>query len=639
MLNPSNEQKHIIDLIPSYNIIVDAVAGSGKTTTNIMIAHEYDNYKILILTYNKRLRLETQDRINKLQLTNCDVHTYHSFIYHIYDTESNEYDDTNMNYVLNNNPTPVESFAYDIIIIDEAQDINPLYLKVINQILADNQCEPKSIIALGDKMQSIYKYNYSKPEYLMYADQYFLKTNDKIWKHATLSESFRLPKQIADFLNDSVLHQKRIISNKVADGVELEYKIMDSFNPYHMVNYIIKQIKLGIKPDDIFVLAPSIRSIKTPVRLLANALSNAGINIYVPTDEGSSLDNSIIKNKVVFSTFHQTKGLERKVVIVYSFDDSYFQYYEQSEPSNKCTNALYVALTRTKLKLVMIHHYKNGHMPFLKLNGLKNITTMRDEIATSVNKISQREVSVTSLARHLYFEDELRILSYVDFICENKKSDLIKPQNSTRQRATKELVSDITGVAIPSYYEYLQTNKMSICDSNQLYRLKSAPYMDIFTEPDELPEVNIQELLKIANEYLANSSGYKFRTNQIQNYDWLNISDLNKCMDRMSYIPTNASYEENVQCEFRGKIINGRLDVRYGNKIYEIKCTSDLSSSHKIQLAIYAFVYETMQKTKDILKAEYRLHNLFTDQCYKLNATYKNLVDLINEIYNIKFES
>ncbi len=36
-----------------------------------------------------------------------------------------------------------------------------------------------------------------------------------------------------------------------------------------------------------------------------------------------------MKDKLVFSTFHQVKGLERKVVIVYSFDDSYFDFYQR----------------------------------------------------------------------------------------------------------------------------------------------------------------------------------------------------------------------------------------------------------------------------------------------------------------------
>ena len=33
------------------------------------------------------------------------------------------------------------------------------------------------------------------------------------------------------------------------------------------------------------------------------------------------------KGKIVFSTFHQVKGLEREVVFVFSFDESYYKFY------------------------------------------------------------------------------------------------------------------------------------------------------------------------------------------------------------------------------------------------------------------------------------------------------------------------
>ena len=42
----SKEQKKIISLLKNNNVIVDSVAGSGKTTTNIYIAKTFKNLKI-----------------------------------------------------------------------------------------------------------------------------------------------------------------------------------------------------------------------------------------------------------------------------------------------------------------------------------------------------------------------------------------------------------------------------------------------------------------------------------------------------------------------------------------------------------------------------------------------------------------
>ena len=77
------------------------------------------------------------------------------------------------------------------------------------------------------------------------------------------------------------------------------------------------------------------------------------------------MDDDLIKNKVVFSSFHQTKGLERKVVFVFGFDKSYFTFYDPDHPWYHCPNVLYVALTRAKEHLVLFHHYKFDYIPFL----------------------------------------------------------------------------------------------------------------------------------------------------------------------------------------------------------------------------------------------------------------------------------
>jgi hypothetical protein len=55
---------------------------------------------------------------------------------------------------------------------------------------------------------------------------------------------------------------------------------------------------------DVFVLSPSLRSDKQPVRCLANVMTHAEIPIYVPTSDEEKLDLDKIAGKVVFSTFH-----------------------------------------------------------------------------------------------------------------------------------------------------------------------------------------------------------------------------------------------------------------------------------------------------------------------------------------------
>ena len=59
----SIEQNNIIkELLLNNNVVVDSVAGSGKTTCNLHIAKYFHNINILLLTYNSKLKLETREK-------------------------------------------------------------------------------------------------------------------------------------------------------------------------------------------------------------------------------------------------------------------------------------------------------------------------------------------------------------------------------------------------------------------------------------------------------------------------------------------------------------------------------------------------------------------------------------------------
>ena len=94
MNSPSEEQKIIIDYVKNKNnVIVDACAGSGKSTTILSMAKQLNRRKFLQLTYNSLLRHEVKDKIKELKLKNITVHTYHSLAVRYY--MSNSYTDRN----------------------------------------------------------------------------------------------------------------------------------------------------------------------------------------------------------------------------------------------------------------------------------------------------------------------------------------------------------------------------------------------------------------------------------------------------------------------------------------------------------------------------------------------------------------
>ncbi|MBA43051.1 MAG: hypothetical protein CMF62_03465 [Magnetococcales bacterium] len=113
--NKTKEQKLVTDSIKRNNIIVDSVAGSGKTTTNLHIAKQYTDKKILLVTYNKKLKIETREKIQKYKLKNIEVHSYHSFCVKYYYNKC--YTDSEIKMLLNKNLSPLLPIEFDILII------------------------------------------------------------------------------------------------------------------------------------------------------------------------------------------------------------------------------------------------------------------------------------------------------------------------------------------------------------------------------------------------------------------------------------------------------------------------------------------------------------------------------------------
>ena len=95
----SIDQQNAIEKLKTGNIIIDSVAGCGKTTTNMYIGKEFNTSNILLLTYNSKLKLETRIKVQEFCINNIEVHSYHSFCVKNYDNEcfTDEKLDTRLN--------------------------------------------------------------------------------------------------------------------------------------------------------------------------------------------------------------------------------------------------------------------------------------------------------------------------------------------------------------------------------------------------------------------------------------------------------------------------------------------------------------------------------------------------------------
>jgi len=615
----SDEQKDAIRCLVDKNVIIDSVAGSGKTTTVLYIAKIFARKNILLLTYNAKLKIETRERVDALKIPNLEVHSYHSFA--VKNIGPDCCTDAGIIKWINSTKEPI-AHNYDMIVIDEAQDMTLLYYKLCSRLI-----NPRTqVCILGDKFQSIYAFNGADERFITFAHLIFGGAPFPYVK-TLLSTSYRITNQIAAFMNRVILRYDRL--RAVKDGPRVRYV----FSKYESGAYLEVKRQLEAFPaTDIFILAASVRpSQQSPLRKLANRLSADGIPIYIPSDDNRKLDEEVLVGKLVFSSFHQAKGLERKCVIVFGFDMSYYEYYNKNARKELCPNELYVALTRASIQLSVIHTNGKGYLPFIDRDLIPLYCDVAGELdkVVAAGDIEHIKVAATELIRHLPSDVLNRCYNMI-------KVTQIKPPGITIDIPTKTLqkspfgddlyeeVSDITGTAIPAYYQFQSTGEMRIHE--KLCEIGDAPALS--TEPSQL--------LMLANKYNSHVSGLIYKINQVQKYDWLTIENLDASAFRLSEsMSAKARYEIGITLHMLGRVITGYIDAIDGGTLWEIKCTRDIQPEHVLQTAIYAFMYETLTGHH----LEYKINNILTGEIVSLECSYETLREILTIILHHKYHS
>ena len=650
----SQEQRNVINYLENHNVIVDSVAGSGKTTCNIFIAQQYNDKNILLLTYNSKLKIETREKIIKNNISNMEVHSFHSFCVKYYDRTC--ITDGKIEKVINVNNNPLKPFSYDIIIVDEAQDMTERYFKLVCKIINDNQIHQNvvKLCVTGDQNQKIYDFKNADERFITLANRIY--SNGKIeWKMSGLSRSFRITHNMAEFVNNCLLGSNRITSKKQSN-YKPSYVICDCFTnePFKILKTFLDA---GYEADDIFILAPSVSSNKgeSMITKLENRIKKKleNIKVYVSNSDDEKLDQDVIKNKIVFTTFHQSKGMERKVVIIFNFDNSFFKWYFRTKNPNVCPNELYVGATRASEHIVFLHHYREDYLPFLNTNKLKSFANvsicsgLKVYDSNNTNEVNRRIdgkiETITGLTKHLSSDTIIQCKNLLNVTVIKSPEEFIKIDTKVENNDQFESVSDITGTAIPLYYELAKKRDMGI-------RLKLKPLkLEFLKEYQGLPYAEkvinnrfkitcIEDLLVLSTLWLAYKSGFDYKLYQIPKYDWLDRKNLNKCVERINSlnISIHASFEKVIthveSSSAMHKILEGYLDCVDGNNIYEFKCVDKLLDEHFIQLSLYMYIYSIKHPN-----CNYFLYNILDGELYQVKCDKDNLRMILNIISDEKF--
>ena len=651
----SNEQIDIINTIKqNKNVICDAVAGSGKTTTVLELAKALPDKLILQITYNSILRHEVKDKAKDIK--NIKIHSYHSLYVNYYNT--NAYSDIIINNVIENNTPPIKELPkFDIIVIDEVQDMTILFYSAILKFTNDLQKNVQYLL-LGDKYQTVYDFKGADNRFLTLAKD--LYSNSVI---LPLSQSFRVTQSIANFVNNVLLGENRIKTFK--KGSNVNYLICNTFKIYNLLIKKIKEFfKLGYKPSDIFILCPSFISKKlNPVKLLENEFIKSNIPFYV-YDSSKKLDEKNIKNKVVFTTFHKSKGRERKIVIVYNFDSSYFNFYNKTAPKNICPPSIYVAITRASEHLFLLEDINYYPLQFLKSNYLEMTDTKLIDINLindNLNNSCKKELNISKFC----------INDLVKYIDDSKLNDIVKYLDLTFNKPTFSYNGNnennaINSLLITSIREYNNTNNMTIFNKTVDYidqylvnyitmfekivtkietniknftelkknclKLKYSYlfWFNKFIQKINFPSNNIDKNLYLTNLYLSLVDNIFFKLVQNDNdNDCINKYQINKYIENMdNKVIKNLKYEKIINYNYNsnkyGELnIFGRINAYNENNIYQIISVDNITNEHLLELVCIAWINTNI----NIDNCNYYIYNIVTNEIITIyNFDYINII-------------
>jgi len=701
MISLSDEQQTILDEVrDGHNVMVDAVAGTGKTTLILSIARELPDKRILQLTYNASLRKDVKDTIAKQELTNIQVHTYHSLAKRYY--LSTGYTDTEIRRLLFKNTPPKENIAeIDLLVLDECQDMTLLYFQLMVKFVKDYN-KPIQLLILGDYMQGLYEFKGADIRFLTLADiiwSNFVLLRTNVFKKCTMKMSFRITNQMRSFVNNVMLGEPRMDACRDAENVV--YIRNSRYNICKVVfAEITRLIEQGVKPCEIFILGNSVKGSNSNIRNLENTLVEKNIPCHVPMLENEKMDDRVIDGKVVFSTFHSVKGRQRKYVFVVGFDNSYLKYYARGLPRDVCPNALYVSATRATHGLYLLEtagYSNNRPLDFLKKNHIEmkqcDYITFKGNHQSIFPDDEQDEQFANLIKKHIITPTELvRFIS--ESVIENispiidrifvKESDntltLEIPTVILTKKGFYEEVSDLNGIAIPCmYYDYLKdlwssdktdenienlTNQNILFDviRNSIENMRSNDHIYLKQIVNDLPKriETIEDYLYIANVSIAAQELLYFKLKQIDRdeYTWLTEEMVIACKERLMTVIGPDCQNQMPQVENTiihesedephknlDKFLSGifgdsrqfrftaRVDLITESTLWELKCTSEITIEHMVQVIAYAWLWNMRynEHCETPVKV-FKIFNIKTGDVLRLDASMEDLNYIMTEL-------
>lgn len=334
----SEEQKAVIRRVSraDNNLYVEGPAGSGKTLISLYAIKDFvenESGKLLFLMYNHSLYGYLTTALSELDIINgASIATKDKFFWDLAKTNGfspNREMSYEAKYEMIMNVLLAEDLEkqYDIIVVDEVQDISGKEFEIIKKL-------GSKIITLGDFNQGIYKTDMDRPRMMTLGD--FEK----------LSTVFRYHIEIAKLANDFT---DRDLPSMVRNGNGVKPKIIDvqEAQVFPEIAEILRNLVLRRKR--VGVISPD----KDKLKSLQTFLQTNGVeSVYYEKNIDFRSHDFSSTIPLLLSSF-SAKGLEFENVIVFGFNKKNSRI-EKLINENLLKEIIFVSITRCNSDLFII---------------------------------------------------------------------------------------------------------------------------------------------------------------------------------------------------------------------------------------------------------------------------------------------
>lgn len=395
-------QENLAKQLGDKHRLIRGVAGSGKTLVLAsrarLLAKAHPDWRILVLCYGITLSKSLKQMIEKMlnepedlyemmnapgtpSAANIEVYNFHEWL-----TQHLKMSDTDIPILLEKAQRKEAVLPmYDAILIDEGQDFEPDWLKLLCQCLNPTT---QSLLLVEDRAQSIFRRKTSLAQDVGL---------DFRGRSKILTINYRNTAQIVQFawnFFQAHSHLQNKVKSGTTEGVEIippqstkrkgpEPFIQRFQNIQEEMNFVSKSINFLTREKNIpYSEIAILYRVKNTHRVsyideIKNSLEQHGLPYTWVTENAETKRNfSREENKVKISTIDSAKGLDFRAVFIVAVENMPFPLEEIEERE---VSLLYIAMTRALEWL------------FLTYSGHSTFTQFLDEVAEK-KKLSNPKV-------------------------------------------------------------------------------------------------------------------------------------------------------------------------------------------------------------------------------------------------------